>query len=67
MTHDDLAGIYLTAPEAAFYVRAGSVHGFRQWAKKHGVPRCRYGKALRFLVSDLDRAMRGKSKLSKVA
>lgn len=50
---------WLTAKEAADYVRAPSVKAFYEWKRRHGVASARYGSRLRFLRSDLDLALGG--------
>lgn len=51
---------YLTAEEAAVYVRSATVRAFYKWRVKYGVPACRAGRfgKLLFLRRDLDDALK---------
>lgn len=48
---------YLTAEEAAEYLRFRSLEALRKWARRYAVPKCRRGRALLFLRRDLDEAV----------
>lgn len=52
-------GAYLTAEEAALYVRSASVKAFYDWRLRHGVPACRSGQRGRLLFRrrDLDEGL----------
>ena len=49
---------YLTVEEAMHYLSGfDTADAFRKWVKRHGVPRFRVGRTLRFLRRDLDEAV----------
>lgn len=48
---------YLTASEAAVYLRFPSTHWFRIAVRKYGIPKIRRGRRLFFHKPDLDRFM----------
>ncbi len=48
---------WMTAQEAADYVRAPTVKAFYEWRKRHGVACALYGRQLRFTRADLDHAI----------
>lgn len=57
---DQIAGPWLTAKEAAAYVRCASVNSFYMWYRAHFiVPRYK-GRSLLFDRKDLDRALKAK-------
>jgi hypothetical protein len=49
---------YLTVRESMAYVSGfTSAHAFRQWVSRHGIPKARVGRSLRFRRRDLERAV----------
>ena len=48
---------YLTAEEAATYLRFPSTHWFRVAAKRYGIPTLRRGRRVFFKKADLDQFM----------
>lgn len=57
MSNANLDSPYLTAPEAALYLRFPSTHWFRVSAKKFGIPCIRRGRRMFFTKQQLDEFM----------
>lgn len=56
-TEDNFGSPYLTADEAAKYLRFPSTHWFRVSAKKYGIPTIRRGRRVFFTRQALDEFM----------
>lgn len=56
---------YLTAPEAAAYLRYPSVHAFQVAVKRRGIPVIRIGRRMFFTVAQLDSFMAIASEASR--
>lgn len=53
-----LSTTYLTAKEAAVYLRFSTVRAFYEWVRRHGITKLRKGRRVLFLRRDLDDALR---------
>lgn len=57
MSNTQVDSPYLTAPEAAEYLRFPTVHWFRVAVKKYGIPYLRRGRRMFFTKDALDEFM----------
>lgn len=56
-TNDLSRQTYLTTEEAAVYTRRASAKAFHEFARTHGLPKCRMGRAVLYRRADLDREL----------
>jgi hypothetical protein len=57
MSNTQIASPYMTAAEAAEYLRFPSVHWFRVAVRKYGIPYLRRGRRMFFTAKQLDEFM----------